>query len=135
LQTMPTFSSWVMAAVLTGIIGVFTVREIGLYRADQRERSEIYPYTRKRLVRRLIISACLVGEVLFLFVLRQSLSTERPLWFVVYVTFVLVFAGLMVLLALLDLRESHELHAESHRRLFQEFLHEIQQDSGPPEVH
>lgn len=84
---------------------------------------------------RVIISLCLLTEVLLLCVLRHTLSAQRPVWFATYVLSVIVIAGVMTLLALLDLRESHVLHAQSRRRLFQEFLQEVQQGSQPPEVH
>jgi hypothetical protein len=132
-----------LALLLVLGIFLFTAREVSLYRADRRSRSEIYPYTYRRLIVRLLISLCMLAEIALLLVLPHALrwgapgilKGSRSDWFILYVGFVFLLALGMVILALLDLRESRRLLDRSEERLYKEFLQELRQGDQPPELH
>jgi uncharacterized membrane protein YbhN (UPF0104 family) len=124
----------VFSTLLTGVILLLAAREVALYRKDQATRADIYPYTKGRLVRRLVVSACLVAEVLLLALIRLTLSPAHPLWFLIYVGIVLLFVVVMVVMAILDLRESVKLRKWSMERLWKEFVHEVRSGGTPPET-
>lgn len=111
-----------LSIFLIVVILFFAAREAAHYRRDQATRADIYPYTKGRLVRRLIVTGCLSAEVILLFLLRFTLSPARPIWFLTYVAIVLSLVLVMVVVAFLDLRESVKLRRWSMERLKKEFL-------------
>ena len=128
-------TAWILAFILIGVVVAFMVRETILYRRDRQTREDIYPYTKTRLGCRVLISGILILETLFLLPIRYTLKPDRPLWFVVYTALVILGVVVMVLLALIDFRESGRLLAQSKARLFKEFVQELQQDEtgSPPQ--
>ncbi|MFH1018963.1 MAG: hypothetical protein V1798_12405 [Pseudomonadota bacterium] len=131
--------SMVTSVVLTLVIGtgilVLAVREIRKYREDQRHRTELYPYTPRRLIFRLAISACLLVETVLLLPLSHTLTAARPAWFTVYVILVTGIAVAMFVLAWLDFRESVHLQILSQKRLLQEFIEDLKRGPKTPGVH
>jgi hypothetical protein len=127
-------SLFVALILIAGIL-YLAAREVSAYRIDQATRSEIYPYTKGRLIRRLIVNGCLIGEVVLLALLRFTLSPTRPVWFLIYVGTVLGLVGVMVVMAIWDLRESVRLGSRSMEQLFKEFVHEIRRGVTPPDTH
>ncbi len=132
-----------LAVILLVAVFLMTARELSLYRADRRERSELYPYSRRRLVLRMFVSRCMTLEVFLLLLLPPILKVAAPPflnggrsgWFALYVGGVVVVALVMVVLAALDLRESRLLHVQSKERLYKEFLEELKRGARSPEVH
>ena len=132
MSLLPSIS---VAALLIGVILYFAAREVAHYRKDQATRADIYPYTEGRLVRRLIVSGCLIAEVVLLSLVRFTLSPAKPLWFLIYVLVVLCLVVVMVIMSLLDLRESVRLQKRSLERLTKEFIYELRQGSTPMDTH
>jgi hypothetical protein len=133
---MSVLPSIVVAFLLLAAIFVFAAREVAHYRKDQATRTDIYPYTRARLIRRLVVNACVAVEVILLALIRFTLSPAHPIWFVTYVGLVFFFVLVMVVMAFLDFRESVKLRHWSMERLFKEFLHEVREGADrPPETH
>ena len=120
---MPIGSSILLAVLLIAGILLFAAREVAAYRRDRADRVEIYPYTKARLRRRLLVTLCLVAEVILLGLVRFTLSPAKPFWFLAYVATVLFLALVMVVLSILDLRESVQLRTWTLERLKREFLH------------
>lgn len=130
----PTLSIILGSFLWVGIF-VFTVREVLLYRQDQRTRSDIYPYPISRLRRRLWISVCLITEVALLFFVPVLWPARVTLSFMPYLATVLGLAAFMVFLAWRDLRESVQLANQGKEQLLKEFLQEIQQAGKPNQTH
>lgn len=118
----------VISLALIVLVLFLTTREVSKYRKDQQTRSEIYPYTKKRIVRRCWVSFCIILEILLLGMGRYTLSPKFPIWFLVYVLIIVLVALVMAVLAILDFRESKELASKSEERLFKELIYEIRQD-------
>lgn len=124
----------IIAILSVAAVMGLTLREIWLYIAGQRERTELYPYTRERLARRVMISAFLIMEILLLFIYRPDFQASK-LWIGVYVAVVIVLFLLMAFLTWMDLKESQAMHLVSQKRLMDEFIQEIQQDIETPVRH
>lgn len=124
-----------LAVALIGAIFLFGSREVASYRKNQRNRAEVYPYTGARLVRRLLVTACLIAEVVLLLLVRFTLTPTRPFWFLMYVGAVLGLVIAMIVLSLLDFRETFRQGSRSLDQLNSEFLCEIGRGENQPETH
>ena len=105
-----------------------SIRDVILYRQYQRYRSDVYPYTKRKVYRRLGISFLLLLVGFLLLVARHSLRPDRPIWFVAYVTLVIGAAIAMGVLAILDFREAAQLTLQSKEQILQEFVHELENE-------
>jgi hypothetical protein len=119
---MSILASSLLALLLIALILYFASREVAAYRRDRDRTADLYPYTEVRLVRRLGVTVCLIAEVILLALVRFTLSPAKPLWFLLYVSSVLFLVLVMIVLSLLDLRESIRLRKWSLERLKKEFI-------------
>ncbi len=133
----------VIGVLFIGVIVVLFMREVSLYRKDQRDPTEIVRYSRKRLYFRMGISSCLAFEVFLLFLLpsilrrfgSHILKGSASGWFVVYVSMVLALAMGLAVLAFLDLKESTAQLKKGERQLLSELIQEVKRGKEPPELH
>jgi hypothetical protein len=114
----------VVASWLVGLILLFGAREISAYRRAKSDPHERVPYTKARLRRRLAVTGCLIAEVLLLTLVRLTLTPVKPFWFLIYVAVVLLLAAAMVVLSVLDLKESIRIGSAGLKDLREEFLHD-----------
>jgi hypothetical protein len=127
--------SILVSVTLSAVVLLVTAREVSEFRAYQRDRSELYPYSRRRLWLRMSVSGCILAEIWLLLLARHTLSPGRPTWFAVYVGLVLALAGIMSILAIVDWRESRTLWNQSEKRLLSELIEELKQGVKPPDLH
>lgn len=129
-------TAWGVAGGLAVLgIATLTAHQVRLYRSHERGRGDLYPYTKRRLLIRCSISICLVAEVGLFLGLMSARAARDPHLFARMVLGILIFAGAMLLLAILDFRESRALQDLSEKRLFQEFLHDVRRGKEPPATH
>jgi hypothetical protein len=124
-----------IAGLLVGAIFLFSAREVSRFRKDQRTRSELYPYTRRRLLIRLAVSLLLLLEVFLLFCAPPFfLKLKTADWFLPYITAVLIIALGLVALAWFDFRESKLLASVSQKRLLKELIEDLKTGENRPTV-